>query len=418
MKIRQKDLPYSAVMAIEAPKHVYPSKQSRLARMILKAASSPEMAATGFSYTSDGMDRLGADEPCLILMNHSSFTDLQITSTIFSGRQYHIVCTNDGFVGKASLMRWIGCIPTRKFAVDPVLVRDLKYCFEKLSSSVIMFPEASYSFDGSETPLPGSLGKLIKMLGVSVVMVRTKGSFLRDPLYNNLQKRKVNVSAKVKYLLSPEDTAGMRAEEISSLLDEEFRYDHFREQYDSGVLVTESFRADGLHRVLYKCPVCGREGRMHGKGTEIKCLECGSSWELGENGMLKDCPYPFVTDWYRWEREEVKNEITSGTYRMEMDVDIRILRDMEYIYHVGEGRLVHDVSGFSLTGCDGELSYTQSPRSSYSLYADYFWYEIGDMISIGDHRSQYYCFPKDQDAAIVAKARLACEEMYRLSSRK
>ena len=71
------------------------------------------MAATGFSYSSDGMDRLGADEPCLILMNHSSFTDLQITSTIFSGRQYHIVCTNDGFVGIASLMRWFGCIARR-----------------------------------------------------------------------------------------------------------------------------------------------------------------------------------------------------------------------------------------------------------------------------------------------------------------
>ena len=415
MKIKEKQSSYSAVMAMEREKHRYPKRQSAAARMILKLASAPEMRATGFSFTQEGMEKLGRDEPCLILMNHSSFTDLQITSTLFSDRQYHIVCTNDGFVGKNALMRWIGCIPTRKFEADPLLVKDLRCALVELGSSVIMFPEASYSFDGSETPLPESLGKLIRMLNVSVVTVRARGSFLRDPLYNNLQKRNVSVSAHVKYLLSPGDTKEKSAQEINGILAGEFRYDHFREQHELGIRITEPFRADGLHRVLYKGPVCGCEGRMLGEGTVIRCLECGGAWELGEDGVLKDSPYPYVTDWYRWERQQVRSEILRGTYRMEADVDIRILRDMKAVYLVGEGRLVHDCSGFHLTGCGGELEYSQSPKASYSLYADYFWYEIGDMISIGDHKAQYYCFPKDQSSAIVAKARLACEEMYSIS---
>ena len=41
-----------------------------------------------------------------------------------------------------------------------------------------------------------------------------------------------------------------------------------------------------------------------------------------------------------------------------------------------------------------ELDYTQLPQASYSLYSDFYWYEIGDMISIGDEKAQYYCFPK------------------------
>lgn len=53
--------------------------------------------------------------------------------------------------------------------------------------------------------------------------------------------------------------------------------------------------------------------------------------------------------------------------------------------------------------------------ASYGLYADYFWYEIGDMISIGDAKYQYYCFPKDQKNSSVAKARLATEELYKIS---
>ena len=148
--------------------------------------------------------------------------------------------------------------------------------------------------------------------------------------------------------------------------------------------------------------------------------------ELTEEGMLKYKETPdidmestkthkFVTDWYAWERECVRKELEDGTYYMESDVDILMLADWKCMYRVGEGMLTHSVEGFTLTGCDGKLKYIQNPKASYSLYADYFWYEIGDMISIGDTNYQYYCFPKNQKNAIVAKARLATEELYKMS---
>ena len=75
------------------------------------------------------------------------------------------------------------------------------------------------------------------------------------------------------------------------------------------------------------------------------------------------------------------------------------------------------MDGFTLKGCNGEIDYKQSPKSSYSLYSDYYWYQIGDMISIGDDRAQFYCFPKEQ-GDIVAKTRLAAEELYKLVATK
>ena len=84
--------------------------------------------------------------------------------------------------------------------------------------------------------------------------------------------------------------------------------------------------------------------------------------------------------------------------------------DFEALYMVGSGRLIHDINGFRLTGCDGKLSYEQGPKKCYSCYSDYFWYEIGDVICIGDTDRLYYCFPKKKD--VVAKARIATEEMY------
>ena len=86
--------------------------------------------------------------------------------------------------------------------------------------------------------------------------------------------------------------------------------------------------------------------------------------------------------------------------------------DYKGLYMVGKGVLRHDKSGFNLVGCDGALNYSQSPTASYSLNADYFWYEIGDTICIGDNQRLYYCFPP-KDVS-VTKARLATEELYKM----
>ena len=80
---------------------------------------------------------------------------------------------------------------------------------------------------------------------------------------------------------------------------------------------------------------------------------------------------------------------------------------------VGTGWLRHDNSGFVLDGCEGRLHYEQSPAASYSVNSDYFWYEIGDIISIGTNDCLYYCFPKGGES--VAKVRLAGEELYKLN---
>ena len=121
--------------------------------------------------------------------------------------------------------------------------------------------------------------------------------------------------------------------------------------------------------------------------------------------------FPHIPDWYQYERESVRRELLDGTYRLSVDVDIYMLVDTKAIYKVGEGRLEHSSEGFRLTGCDGKLDYTQLPLSSYSLYSDYYWYEIGDMICIGNTKTLYYCFPKGKED-VVAKTRLAAEELY------
>ncbi len=420
MKIKTKKLPFSKVLEIKKPKHKYPQKPNILFRTIIRIAALPDLWATKFKYTKTRMDKAG-DGPYLILMNHSSFIDLEIASRIFYPMPYCIVCTSDGFVGKEWLMRNIGCIPTQKFVTDITLIKDLMDALQKKKVSVLMYPEASYTFDGTATPLPRRLGVLIKKLGVPVLTVITDGAFLRDPLYNGLQKRKVKVSAHLHCLFTKEDIEKMSVEELDEQLDQAFSFDNFATQFDKKIKVAEPFRADGLNRILYRCAACNTEGEMEGKGTHLTCKHCGKTYYLDEYGRLNaktgETEFAHIPDWYNWQRECVKKEILDGTYKLETAVDIAVLRDFKAIYKVGSGHLVHTADGFDLTGCDGELNYHHSPLASYGLYSDYFWYEIGDVICIGNKDMLYYCFPKIK-GDIVAKTRIAAEEIYKLKKEK
>ena len=419
MKIRTQKKSYDKVMALPKCRHHKPLRPNLLLQTVIRIASIPDLWATKFKYNLIGMDQL-PKEPCLILMNHSCFLDLMIMSRIFYPKRYAIVCTTDGFVGMELLMRLLGCIPTQKFVSDVTLIRDMEYMLKEKRVSVLMYPEASYSFDGTATALPRKMGVLLKKLGVPVITVTTQGAFARQPLYNNLKKRKVNVTAEVRYLATAQEIKEKTVRQLDELLDQAFSFDNFAWQRENEVHVTESDRSDGLERILYKCPHCMEEGKLVGKGTTLTCGHCGKVWEMDTLGQLKartgETEYSHIPDWYAWQRDEVRRELEQGTYAMEADVDIGMMVDYKAIYMVGEGHLSHGQEGFRLEGCGGKLSYEQGPLACYGLYADYYWYSIADVICIGNADALYYCFPKGNTS--VAKTRMAVEELYKLKKQR
>lgn len=421
MKIRAVKKSYEDVIAKPVEKHRRPKKPNLFFRTLLKLVALPDLWATGFRYQKVNMEEISKKEPCLFLMNHSSFIDLEIVASMLYPRPFQIVATTDSFIGKAWLMRQIGCIPTKKFTTDTVLVRDMRYALKTLRSSVVLYPEASYSFDGTATTLPDSLGSLVKMMGVPVVMIETFGTFTRDPLYNNLQRRRVKVSATETCILTKEEVARMSPAELQEKIEGCFTFDQFRWQQENKVAVKENFRADYLNRVLYRCPHCETEGKTRGKGTVLRCEACGKEYELTPFGRMEAkegvTEFAHIPDWYRYQREAVRQEILEERYRVELPVRIYVSRGIKHLYDVGEGTLLHTKAGFHLTGCDGALDYSQKALSSYSLYSDFNWYEVGDMVCIGDGSMLYYCFPKIEED-IVAKMRLATEEIYKIAKKK
>ncbi len=421
MKTKVKVKTYEEVMALPRPEHKKPRKPLFILSLLIYVVSFFETLFAGLTVKKIGMEKCKKGEPFLILMNHSAFLDLKIVSRIFFPRRYTIVTSSDGLIGKRWLMRMVGCISTQKFVSDLTLIKDIRYSLETLKCPVLMYPEASYSFDGRKTTLPDTLGAFLKMMKVPVVTVMTEGVFSRDPLYNGLQLRRVKPHATVRYLLSPEEIEEKTKEELNAILNDAFDFDGFAWQREHGVRIKEPFRADFLNRILFRCAHCGKEGDMEGKGIHLTCHACGKQWELTEHGALRalagETEFDHIPDWYAWQGREIAGEIARGEYLLDCDVDIYMQVDFKAVYKVGAGRLVHDGGGFSLTGCEGKLQYTQKPQACYGLFSDFYWYEIGDLICIGDKRALYYCFPQGV-GDVVAKARIAAEAMYQMTRKR
>jgi len=415
MKIKTKVMSYEEVLKLPRLQRKKPLKPQMWLATIVWIVCGFTLRKIKFSYTTERMD-LVKDQPCLILMNHSSFTDMKLAYGIFYPKKLGIVTSVDamsGILGK--LMRLIGCTPTHKYVSDLSLFSDMEYMLKTNKTSVLMYPEAGYSFDGCATTLPRKMGILLKRLGVPVVTVITQGAFHRDPLYNMLQIRDVKVSAHVKCIATAEEVKEKSVAELDALITEAFSFDNFAWQRDNKVSVDVPFRADGLHRILYKCPKCGCETQMEGKGIHLTCHACGAKWTMDEFGQLsmdgETTEYPHIPDWYRWQRACVRQELEDGTYGLDEEVDIAVQVNLDGVCMIGKGRLVHNAEGFHLVSEDGKLDYKQSPVFSHTLYSDYYWYEIGDVIGIGDNEFSYFCFP--QKHVSVTKARLATEELYK-----
>ncbi|MBP3313620.1 MAG: 1-acyl-sn-glycerol-3-phosphate acyltransferase [Oscillospiraceae bacterium] len=420
MKINTKELSYEEVLKLPRLQHKTPMKPQAWLATIVRIVCAPTLRKIKFSYTSERME-LVKKQPCLILMNHSSFTDMKLAFGIFYPRKMGIVTSVDamsGILGK--LMRLLGCTPTHKYVADMTLIQDIQHMLKKNKTSVLMYPEAGYSFDGCATAIPRKMGVLMKRLGVPVVTVITQGAFHRDPLYNMLQIRDVKVSAHVKCIATAEEVKEKSVEELDALLDEAFSFDNFAWQRDNRVSIDVPFRADGLHRILYKCPHCGAENQMEGKGIHLICHHCEKQWLMDEYGQLSategETEYPHIPDWYRWQRDCVREELKNGTYSLDTEVEIAIQVNLNGVYKIGSGRLTHSLDGFRLVGADGKLDYIQPPTFSHTLYADYYWYEIGDVIGIGNNEFSYFCFPKGNVS--VTKARLATEELYNMKKKR
>jgi len=360
----------------------------------------------------------GLKPPYLLLCNHNSFYDFKVaTRALFPHIANNIVAI-DGFINRENLLRNVGCILKRKFVPDAPLIKKIKHSLFVNKYICGVYPEARYSLTGTTALLPESLGKMAKMLKVPVVTFICHGHHLQQPVWN-LRKRKVPTSADLTLILTLEQLEQKSVAEINDIIRDAFYYDDYKYQLEQGIKITEPWRAEGLHKVLYQCPHCREENTMSSAGSSLTCTSCGKIYDMDELGRIKArdglTEFEHIPDWYEWERGQVRHQIIADEYRTETAVYVDILQNESGFYRLGTGKLIHDANGFDLTCIfDGQpFSVKKGPLENYSVHIEYNYFGRGDGVSISTLHDTYYLYAVDQSIS-VTKIHFAVEELYKI----
>ncbi|MBR5031098.1 MAG: hypothetical protein IKX49_00175 [Clostridia bacterium] len=392
-----------------------PCKQSPFLMPLIWALTLPAVKSHRTHIEKTGCD--GLRPPYILLCNHNAFLDFKVcTKAIFPHRANYIIAI-DGFIGREWLLRHVGGVCKRKFTNDIRLIRNIRKVLEN-KSILVIYPEARYSLCGTDAVLPDSLGTLCRRMKVPVATLICHGHHLNSPFWNLKQRKVKGTEAEMKLLFTPEQLENATDDEINAAIRKEFEYDEFAWQKQKGIKITAPFRAEGLHKVLYQCPACGREFRMASRGDTLYCSSCGKEWQMTELGELKaktgDTEFSHIPDWYEWERANVRREIEAGTYSFEGECHVRSLPNAKKFIYLGEGTLKHDMTGFHLKGTGEYGGFTMDIPAS-ALYSCHIEYEYlgkyGDCVDLNTLNDTYYIYPHGENFA-VTKFALATEELY------
>ena len=373
-------------------------------------------------FTLEKINMEGLEGPYLMLVTHSSMVDFNVMLKATHPHKVNNVMTLEGFnTYTEPLMRSLGVLGTRKYINDMNLVRNIKYCIEKLGNTFVLFPEARYSLDGCTSYIPSSTAKLIKVLKVPVVVLKIQGNFITCPQWNKINK-KTHVEAQMVQIITREECKDISLDEIANRIREHFTYDDYKWQLENKIKIDHPKRAEGLHALLYKCPHCKAESQMDSKGAKLFCNACGKTWEMDEYGQLHaldgKTEFHHIPDWSNWERACVRKEIEEGTYYFEDTVRVETLPGSLKFYKQGEGTLIQTPEGTTVK-CNyygEEYTLFRSAKSLESMHIEYDYLGRGDCVDISIPDDSFWCYVSKKDC--ITKISFATEEIHKLAVKK
>ncbi|MBO4856004.1 MAG: 1-acyl-sn-glycerol-3-phosphate acyltransferase [Bacilli bacterium] len=356
--------------------------------------------------------------PYILISTHASMLDFYMALMLTFPHRVYWISTVEEFIPRFFIFRRIGVLAKRKFTNDPkAAMRYLEVLQKK--KILVIYPEARYSFMGETERFDKGLGKMAKMANVPVVLIREHGNYLYCPQWSDHKVRKVRpIVDEVETIISRNDLEVMNADEIQAKIEENFvnsEEDWMRRKH---ILIKYNNRAVGLERILYKCPHCGTEFEMSSNTHFIKCNHCGVTYDYLENGQLQrvdgESKFHYPSEWYKWEKECVKEEVLKGTYHFEDDVRVERLMGagIGFVPQEGHYHLTHDIDeGFVVKGTDNGFEFRRSSLQSYALHIEYNYLDRGAFLELADLKDTYFIYPLNKPQQLT-KLHFAVEHIY------
>lgn len=434
--------------------HIPPKKQNPFLMPLIWLGS---YVLTRKNHLRITKDLRGIKPPFLVIATHQGFSDYYIAPLALFPYRANYVSDVEGYAAFGEwLYRSIGCIGKRRFVSDVNVLLNMKKCI-RMKQSVVVYPESRHCNAGTTSYLPDHLGQLAKYLNVPVVILSAHGSYLESPFWDEEYSRKAPITAKLECLYTKDELINASEEEIQEKAARALQYDEYAWQQDNKIYLKRN-RANGLHKVLYRCPHCNGMGSVNqdmerdmmlktsavmSAGTVnqeiqcnimmgsimtvsdregVRCKICGAKWKLTPFGELeyvrtenKDAvtadksadgkelsgydgyhkkEFRSIPSWYEWERSCAIDEWNSNDQEIVYSVYVEALPNSKGFIDCGKGTLVLDQDAFILTFADQRLVFPHRIRES--VQTEYNYKGKGMCIVLSTQDNCYYIYSEDR----------------------
>lgn len=264
----------------------------------------------------------------LLLSNHLSAIDFAYFTTPFFGKKVNFVVAENMMYSTpffATLIQGYHAITKKQFYADYTCIKNIKRNIDA-GISVIMCPEGKVSAEGKTGPIAFSIAKLVKWLGCPVASCVLEGSGLTLPKWASGIRRN-RVVCNLDVMLTAEQVKAMSAAEIMAEIERALAHNEHVWQQENGFRYRGKHLAEGLERLLYKCPHCGTDFSVATEGNAIFCKKCGFRAEYTDRGAIEprgetaECPSR-IDLWFEWQKGEVAAETENPDFVLEKPVNL------------------------------------------------------------------------------------------------
>lgn len=265
-----------------------------------------------YSFTTNVLET--QNEPCLVLSNHTTESDLFMVARAIRTPLYFVAGEHLLRSKLGALLKYIGdpiSAPrgaSRLGTVTQILKRI------RQGNSVCMFPEGCRSFDGETLPTAAATAKLAKTAGGGLVTYRIHGGYFIAPRWA-YTTRKGHVEGEIVRVYSSAELKAMSVPELTAALDADLYENAYEYQKTAQHRYRGKRLAEGLENYLVLCPRCGKYDTMETKGNRFRCSCCGLGGIYDEYGYLQgeELPYHSVYDWGQWMKGRFREDVDAAT---------------------------------------------------------------------------------------------------------
>jgi hypothetical protein len=280
----------------------------------------------------------------IVLANHFTMVDFLFVMLALYPHRLNAVTAQKYFLYRPlhKLLPVLGCIPKNMFDPDVRSIMGMKTVLNR-GDGLLMFPEGRCSSSQAYAGIHKSTGKMVQKFGVPVVTCYLEGANICLPHWRS-GFRFGRVRATFSNLFTESDIKKLDVDEINAAIDASLSGQdrgtvHLscgtsfarssKTDEPSPCLVAKPFQthwarrlAEGLHLILYYCPMCHMEFTMTSKGNTISCTACGNEAIMGCDAKLTPTPGSVSErEISLWFREQVRHEMKSISEEMEPIVD-------------------------------------------------------------------------------------------------